>query len=30
MEEEQCLAEYVIEMADRGFGFVSVNLPLLL
>ena len=22
-EEEQCLAKYIIEMADRGFGLVS-------
>ena len=26
MEEEQCLVEYVIEMADCGFGLVSEDL----
>ena len=26
VEEEQCLAEYIIEMADRGFGLVSEDL----
>jgi hypothetical protein len=26
MDEEQCLAEYVLEMADRGFGLVSEDL----
>ena len=25
-DEEQCLAHYVIEMADRGFGLVSEDL----